>query len=657
MTSQADSAGTAAAPARAGLVLGTLILVAGVANLNLSVANVALPDIGKSFDASQTTLDLIAVGYSLGLAASVLWFGALGDRYGRKLMIVLGMSLTIPACLLAGFAPSSGVLFAARVLGGLAAGMAYPTTLALITALWSGAWRTKSIALWSALGGGIALLGPLISGALLEHFSWGSVFLVTLPLVAIALPMAIFFVPSHVNEGTEPVDNLGGVLSAVLVGGLIVSINFLPVPSEKTVALVLLAVAAVAGILFYLRQRRAANPLYDLHIAARPTFWVAACAGIIVFGSLMGAAYISQQFLQNVLGYSTLQAGAAIIPAGLFMVAVAPRSAKLVGLARVAADASQRAGVPLRRLPADALALEGEHPVLGGRDPVHLPRDRGRPRGHAVLELAHGIGAGDPRRHGLRDGRPAARPGRGADDLDLRRAPHRRLRLGDGAAIAELGAHVTQSTQATLQLSYSSAEDLAAQHPHYASQITAAAQSSFLKGDQWAYLAAMIAILIGMALVFRFFPKKDAENALRAAYHAHGHRGRAGRRCRRLRCRSLLPAPARPSSRGTSLRPRSSNDIPALVPGVDAERSRSSRAGTSPATTRSSTSSRRRRTRSTAPCWRGVPITSRTSPSSGFSAWRSSAGSAAASPETSCWATSRRRSPTPRTSRSPSSSG
>jgi len=89
-----------------------------------------------------------------------------------------------------------------------------------------------------------------------------------------------------------------------------------------------------------------------------------------------------------------------------------------------------------------------------------------------------------------------------------------------GSAIASSGKHISQSTQATLQLSYSSAEDLAAQHPHYASQITAAAQSSFIKGDQWAYLAAMLAILIGMGLVFRFFPKKDAENALRAAYHA-----------------------------------------------------------------------------------------------------------------------------------------
>src|SRR5262249_35367873 len=178
------------APERAKLVLISLILVAAVANLNLSVANVALPDIGKSFDSGQTMLDLIAVGYSLGLAASVLWFGALGDRYGRKLMIVLGMSLCIPASLLAGFAWTDTVLFAARVIGGLSAGMAYPTTLALITALWSGPERTKSIALWSALGGGIALLGPVVAGVLLEYFDWGSVFLVTLPLAVIALVMA-----------------------------------------------------------------------------------------------------------------------------------------------------------------------------------------------------------------------------------------------------------------------------------------------------------------------------------------------------------------------------------------------------------------------------------------------------------------------------------
>src|SRR5690349_6283333 len=184
------------APDRASVVLLTLILVAAVANLNLAVANVALPDIGKHFDSTQTTLDMIAVGYSLGLACSVLWLGALGDRYGRKTMLLLGTILAIPFSLLAAYAPTDSVLVVARIGGGLAAGMAFPTTLALVTALWSGEGRTRSIALWSGLGGAIAALGPLVSGLLLEHFWWGSVFLLTLPLALVALVMAWRFVPA-----------------------------------------------------------------------------------------------------------------------------------------------------------------------------------------------------------------------------------------------------------------------------------------------------------------------------------------------------------------------------------------------------------------------------------------------------------------------------
>src|SRR4051812_30206943 len=109
--------GTSIAPERSSIVLVALILVAGVANLNLAVANVALPEIGQAFDSSQTVLDLVAVGYSLGLAASVLYLGAVGDRYGRKSMLVFGTALSIPACLLAAWAPSDGVLVFARILG------------------------------------------------------------------------------------------------------------------------------------------------------------------------------------------------------------------------------------------------------------------------------------------------------------------------------------------------------------------------------------------------------------------------------------------------------------------------------------------------------------------------------------------------------------
>src|SRR6187431_520607 len=125
MSASADR--TATQPQRAGLVLTALILVAAVANLNLAVANVALPSIGEHFDSSQTALNLVAVGYSLGLACSVLWLGALGDRYGRKLMLLLGVLLSIPACLAAAFAPSIEVLVLARIVGGFSAGMAYPT--------------------------------------------------------------------------------------------------------------------------------------------------------------------------------------------------------------------------------------------------------------------------------------------------------------------------------------------------------------------------------------------------------------------------------------------------------------------------------------------------------------------------------------------------
>src|SRR3954452_14042540 len=297
-------------PQRAGWVLASLIAVATVAKLGLAVANVALPDIGQHFDASQTDLNLVAIAYSLGLACSVLYFGAVGDRYGRKGVLLVGMLVTIPADLAAAFAPSIGVLFAARIVGGLAAGMAYPTTLALITALWSGPARTKAIALWAATGGALTALGPLLAGILLQHFSWGSPFLLTLPFAGLALFMALRFIPANVNETTEPVDHPGGVLTIFLVGAFIMGINFVVVPAKGSLAIGLFAISAAALIAFFIRERRAGNPLYDLHVSSRRTFWVAAVAGIIVFGSLMGSMYIGQQFLQNVLGYSTVGAGA-----------------------------------------------------------------------------------------------------------------------------------------------------------------------------------------------------------------------------------------------------------------------------------------------------------------------------------------------------------
>jgi DHA2 family multidrug resistance protein-like MFS transporter len=532
----------AAAPERAGVVLISLIVVAGVANLNLSVANVALPSIGKAFDSSQTTLDLIAVGYSLGLAASVLYLGALGDRYGRKLMLLLGMALSVPACLLAAYAPSDNVLFLARLLGGLSAGMAYPTTLALIAALWSGPGRTKAIALWSALGAGIASLGPVVAGALLEHFWWGSVFLVTLPLAVVAFVLALVFVPAHVNESTDPVDNLGGVLSVVLVAALILGINFAPVPNKGALTLGLLTIALAALVAFFLRQRQAANPLYDLQVARRRIFWVAACAGIIVFGSLMAAMFVSQQYLQNVLGYSTLEAGSAFLPAIVFMVLVAPRSAKLV----------EERGARFTLLAGYVFLLLGFLAML-------LLWKEGTPYwqvGLAYALLGIGVGfAGTPASHSLTGSVPVRRAGMASGTADLQRDLGGAIMqsifgalLTAGYASAAAAAasaapeQVNESVENQLTKSFAGAEAIAEQYPQYASQITAAAKSSFLQGDQWAYTAGVVAVVLGAALVFFLFPRMEEERELLVRYHAEdSHRESKAR---------AEPAPGVPEAAG-----------------------------------------------------------------------------------------------------------
>jgi DHA2 family multidrug resistance protein-like MFS transporter len=514
--------GAGAAPARPRLVLAALIAVAAVANLNLAVANVALPDIGKAFDASQTALDLVAIGYSLGLAASVLYLGALGDHHGRKPMLVGGMALSIPACLIAGFAPTIGVLFAGRVLGGLSAGMAFPTTLALITALWSGPQRTKSIALWSGIGGAISALGPLVSGALLEHFDWGSVFFVTIPLALVALVMAVRYVPAHVNETSDPVDNLGGILSVVLVAALVLGINFAPVPDKGALVASLAIVALAAAAAFVIRQRRAKPPLYDLHVASRRVFWVAACAGIIVFGSLMGAMFVGQQFLQNVLGYSTLGAGAAILPAALLMVLVAPRSAKLV----------EAHGARVTLLAGYAFCLLGfVTMLLLWKDGIAYWKVA---LGYMLMGIGVGF-AGTPASHSLTGSVPVKRAGMASGTADLQRdlggammqsILGALLTAGYAAAVnaaiasSPNSAKVTDDVQAELTKSFSSAADLAGQYPQYSQAIVSGAKTSFVQGDQWAYTAGIVAVLLGAALVFFLFPKRDRERELLAAYAA-----------------------------------------------------------------------------------------------------------------------------------------
>jgi MFS transporter, DHA2 family, multidrug resistance protein len=368
----------------------------------------------------------------------------------------------------------------------------------------------------------------------------------------VALLMAWFFVPAHVNETTEAVDNLGGVLSVVLVGSLILAINFAPVPDKGTLTLVLAVLAVLALVAFVLRQRRAANPLYDLHIAGRRVFWVAACAGIIVFGSLMGAAFVSQQYLQNVLGYSTLAAGAAFLPAVILMVLVAPRSAKLVE--------SRGARFTLLLGYVFLFLAFGWMLLLWKQGSSYWQI------GLAYAFIGIGVGlAGTPASHSLTGSVPVQRAGMASGTADLQRDLGGAimqsifgalLTAGYATAVAAAitaapnGQQVTTSVQNELTKSFSSAADVAQQYPQYSQQIVAGAKSSFLDGADWAYTAGIIAVVVGAVLVFFLFPRREQEERLLAAYHAEDTQGTGAHDGLQGTTRGAARGPARGASGG-----------------------------------------------------------------------------------------------------------
>jgi MFS transporter, DHA2 family, multidrug resistance protein len=364
---------------------------------------------------------------------------------------------------------------------------------------------------------------------LLARFWWGSVFLVTLPLAAVALLLAARLVPSHVNETTGPVDQLGGVLSVLLVAAVVLAVNFAPVPGGGTVAAVLAVAGLAVGAAFVVRQRRAPVPLYDLRVAGRRIFWVAAAAGIIVFGALMGAMFVGQQFVQDVDGYSALGSGLAITPAAVCLLLVAPQSARLI----------HARGSRVTLLAGYACCLLAFATML-------LLWRQGTPFWQVALGFAFmgmGVGlAGTPASHALTGSVPVPRAGMASGTADLQRdlgGAVMQSVLGAllaagyakaiGAAVAASPQHQQMSSSIGDQLakSFAGAAAVAQRYPPYAGKITAAAKSAFLAGDQWAYLAGLLAVLLGAALVFFAFPRRDDEERLLAGYH-DADRARAG---------------------------------------------------------------------------------------------------------------------------------
>jgi MFS transporter, DHA2 family, multidrug resistance protein len=504
-------------PPRAGAVMTVLILGAVVANINLAIANVALPSIGAALDTSQAELNLVAVGFTLGLASSVLYLGALADRYGRKPAMMLGAALSVPTSLLAAWAPNASVLIAARVSGGLAAGLLYPITLSLITGLFRGGARTRAIALWSGIGGGCSALGPLIGGLLLGRFWWGSVFLPSVPIAVLVVVLAGLWLPRHAGETSDPVDHLGGVLSVVFIGPLVLSISLVPDYGFNGTVVGLFVVSLIGLVLFVLRERRAPSPLFDLKVLGARTFTIALIGGTITWGGLLGATFIGQQYTQNVLGYSPLSAALITLPAAVFVALAARPAGRLI--------TSRGSRVPLALgLAVTAVGFLGMALFSTTTSAVLVGIVYG------VLGLGIGL-AGPPSSNSLMGSVPVARAGMGSASNDLQRD------FGGALFQAVMGTllaveytsyftkafaalppqqaqQLSQQAVATISQSFAGAEQVAKQFPQaQAQQLVAAAQQAFVDGKTAAIVFAVIASLVGLVVVWFLYPNKQDEEA------------------------------------------------------------------------------------------------------------------------------------------------
>jgi EmrB/QacA subfamily drug resistance transporter len=311
------------------LVLCLSLLVVVIDN---TILNTALPTLARVLHAGTSSLQWIADAYTLCFAALLIPAGALGDRYGRRTSLVGGLAVFALGSAAAAFASGTGMLIAARVVMGLGAAFVMPATLSILNSVFPPRERPQAIAAWSAVAGVGIVIGPTLGGLLLTHFWWGSVFLINVPLVALALAGVLLTVPETAEPGRGRLDFTGTLMVA---GALFLIVDaIIEAPARGWTGWVTLAELA-AGVamlgLFTWWELHIPNPLIDLRVFAVRAFSAAAASVTVIFFALFGSLFVLTQYLQLVHGYSPLSAGVRALPFAIAMAAVSPVSTVLAG--------------------------------------------------------------------------------------------------------------------------------------------------------------------------------------------------------------------------------------------------------------------------------------------------------------------------------------
>src|SRR5438270_3018973 len=310
-----------------GVLCLSLVMIV-VANASL---NVALPTLVQDLHASSSSLQWIVDAYSLVFAGLLLTMGALGDRYGRRLALNAGLLIFGTASGLAALAGSSGQLIAARAAMGIGAALVMPATLSVLAHVFPPTERPRAIAVWAGFAGVGAGLGGVVSGWLLQHFWWGSIFLTNVGVVAVALVAGALLIPPSREEHEPKLDPAGALLSIAGLGALIYAIIEAPVHGWGSAStMIAFAVSAVILAAFVRWELRASEPMLDLRYFKNPRFTAAASSITLIFFVMFGMIFVLTQYLQSVLGYSPLEAGIRLLPWAIVYMLAAPRSAGLV---------------------------------------------------------------------------------------------------------------------------------------------------------------------------------------------------------------------------------------------------------------------------------------------------------------------------------------